>query len=119
METHTIWLYQQGIEIAIRTDDILFCESITKPKECTMIHFRDANDNLVKIMSPLNIGRWNILLGDLHFLRVHRGYVVNYQQVERYSRKDGQLYLRKYPNPIPVSKSGKDVLASLIKPFKS
>lgn len=54
------------------------------------------------------------LLSASYFFKVHRSYIVNLQYVVRYNRADGELYLNKRADAVPVSRAIKPMFEQLI-----
>lgn len=112
-----IWLTDNDYAIAIKLGNLLYCESISKPNEYTNVYFLDNAGKLQHLKSSIGIGKWDFLLWNYRFLRIHRGFLVNYNFIQKYSRREGKLFLAHTKQPLPVSKSGKQKLVTLINNF--
>lgn len=111
LDEQTIWLYGQGLYIAVKVKHILYCESQTQPKESTKVFYIDENDDAIKhIVSSYGIGKWEQKLAKLKFIRIHKTYLANYKMLSVYSRKEGVVTIKHIPQPIPVSKEGKKLM---------
>lgn len=50
-DDHFIWLYDEGIDKAIKLKNILYCANISVPKESTALTYFDENTKTTKHIS--------------------------------------------------------------------
>ncbi len=94
--------YQNGVAFVALTD-ILYCES---DDNYTRFYVQDGQHYLVT--KPLK--DIQELLEERHFLRIHRQYIVNLNQIKKFVRGEGSYLVMAGGQSIPVSRSYKDRL---------
>jgi two-component system LytT family response regulator len=96
--------YQNGVAFAgIR--DILYCEA---QDNYTLFHLKDGRQHVVaKTLRSIQE-----LLEERNFLRVHRQYLVNLDQIIKYVKGEAAYLVMSDQKKIPVSRSQKDKLAN-------
>ncbi len=115
MDDQLIWLYHEGFDIAIKVKHILYCEYQSTPKERTCIFFIDEATGTIKcIHSSCGIGKWEKTLSRFRFCRIHRGLIVNYKQLTKFSRAENMVTMKAADKSFPVSKTGKEKLLLLM-----
>ena len=94
--------YKDGV-IFVEYKNILFCES---DDNYTQFHLVDGHKYLVS----KTLREVQEVLEELHFLRVHRQYIVNLDHVARFSKSEGAMVILSNERAIPVARSQKDKL---------
>lgn len=94
--------YQNGV-CFVEINRIEYCES---ENNYTRFHLTDKSEHLVtKTLRDVQI-----VLEERTFLRVHRQYIVNLNQIKKYVRGDGNYLLMQSGKDIPVARNQKDRL---------
>jgi two-component system LytT family response regulator len=99
-----------GLEM-ISIDSIVYCESASN---YTIVHSKDNP----KIVVSRTLKQMGELLLDYSFLRVHRCFLVNINEVERYMKGEGGYLKLSNGATIDVSKNRKELLLSILQPSK-
>ena len=93
--------YQNGVAF-VALKDILYCEA----DDNYTIFFTDGQQYLVtKSLKDIQE-----LLEERDFLRIHRQYIVNLNQIKRFVRGEGNYLIMSNGQSVPVSRSHKDRL---------
>jgi len=95
-----IMVEQKGFIHFIQVRDIML---ITSAKDYTVLVTADNKKYIVLI--PMN--EWEQKLPDEHFFRAHRGYIINFNMIEKTIRigATAEIYLKDYPKPVKVSRN--------------
>jgi two-component system LytT family response regulator len=96
----------------ILIENIISCEA---DDNYTILHLRDGKTMVV----TYTLGDAEDILKDLSFLRVHRGHVVNLNEIERYVKGEGGYLVMSDGSSIDVSRSRKEGLLKRLLPHKS
>lgn len=96
----------------IPVENIISCEA---DDNYTILHLRDGKTMVV----TYTLGDAEEILKDFSFLRVHRGYVVNLNEIERYVKGEGGYLVMSDGSSIDVSRSRKEGLLKRLLPHKS
>lgn len=75
------------------------------------IYLKNGHKQLVS----RNIGEYEELLEDQHFLRVHNSHLINLLAVSRYTKQDGGWIIMNDRSEIPLSRRRKELFESLMK----
>lgn len=94
-----------GMEF-IRLEDILYCQS---DGAYSYVFFLDGR----KLYISKTLRYLEDALCNFHFFRVHNSYIVNLNQVRKYSKSDGGLLVLSNGEKVRVSRSKKDELLDL------
>lgn len=95
-----------GIEL-INLDDILYFES---DGNYSTLHLR--NDKNILVSKP--IGKFEEMIVDGNFFRVHSSFLVNLNFIKKYSRSDGGYVVLENGKSLSVSRSRKDELMEVL-----
>ena len=90
---------------------IIYCES---DSNYTIVHLKGAN----KIVVSKTLKEIEELLQDYSFVRVHRCFLVNINEVEKYKKGDGGYLILSNGASVDVSKNRKELLLSKLQPFR-
>lgn len=88
--------------------DIVYCEANSN---YTNIHFQSRS----MICASRPIHEYETLLGDHHFLRIHKSYLVNLEYIREYVRGEGGSVILQDGREIEVSRRKKELLISRMK----
>jgi two-component system LytT family response regulator len=99
-----------GLEMA-SIDSIIYCES---DSNYTIVHFKDA----AKIVVSKTLKEIEELLQDFSFVRVHRCYLVNINEIEKYKKGEGGYLILSNGASVDVSKNRKELLLSKLQPLR-
>jgi two-component system LytT family response regulator len=99
-----------GLEMA-SIDSIIYCES---DSNYTIVHLKNAT----KIVVSKTLKEVDELLVDYSFVRVHRSYLVNINEVEKYKKGDGGYLILSNGSSVDVSKNRKELLLSKLQPLR-
>lgn len=99
-----------GLEM-ISIDSIIYCES---DSNYTNVHLKNNS----KIVVSKTLKELEELLLDYFFIRVHRCFLVNINEVAKYKKGEGGYLILSNGATVDVSKSRKDVLLSKLQPTK-
>lgn len=80
---------------------------------CTNFYLKNGK----RIFVGKNIGKYDALLQDYNFFRVHKGYIVNLNYIERYIKGEGGTLILTNGAEIPVSKRRKPLFREFLKRF--
>jgi two-component system, LytTR family, response regulator len=80
----------------VKVDEIVRCEA---EQSYTVFHFLDTK----KIITSKALGKYETLLQDLGFFRVHDKHIINLKHVKKYTRGKGGEILMSDESTIPVS----------------
>jgi two-component system, LytTR family, response regulator len=97
-----------GLEM-ISIDFIVYCESNSN---YTIVHLKDTT----KIVVSKTLKEMEELLQDYSFVRVHRCFLVNINEVEKYKKGDGGYLIMSNGASVDVSKNRKELLLSKLRP---
>lgn len=115
LDEQLIWLYDNGCDIAVKTKNLLYCESRATPKEYTHIFFTDELTGTIQtITSSYGIGKWEAVLSRFRFCRIHRSYLVNYNLLTKISRLENMAEMERASRSFAVSRTGKKKLQTLM-----
>lgn len=95
----------------IRIDSIIYCES---DSNYTILHAKDGK----KTVACRNLKDFEELLEEHAFVRVHRCYVVNMNEVEKYVKGDGGYLVMSNGTSIDVSRNRKELLLKKMMPHR-
>lgn len=93
--------------IMVNDSDIMYCQS---DGNYTHVFLKDETKHLLS----KNIKKVTAMLPESHFLRVHKSYVINVDYISEYIRGDGGEVILTNNTNIPVSRSHKSSLLSLL-----
>jgi len=99
-----------GLEM-VSIDSIIYCES---DSNYTIVHFKDA----AKIVVSKTLKEIEELLQDFSFVRVHRCYLVNINEIEKYKKGEGGYLILSNGACVDVSKNRKELLLSKLQPLR-
>lgn len=94
--------YKDGV-IFVEYKNILYCES---DDNYTQFHLVDGHKYLVS----KTLREVQEVLEELHFLRIHRQYIVNLDHIKRFTKSEGATVIMSNDKAIPVARSQKDKL---------
>jgi len=95
----------------IKIDSIISCEA---DSNYTILHLKSHK----KIVVCRNLKDIEELLDDHSFTRVHRGYVVNLNEVEKFVKGEGGYLIMSDASTIDVSRTRKETLLKKLLPYK-
>jgi two-component system LytT family response regulator len=98
----------EGLQM-IQVDSIISCES---DSNYTILHLKDKK----KKVASTTLKEIEELLEDHSFVRVHRCYLVNLNEIEKYLKGEGGYLVMSDGTAIDVSRSKKDVLLKKLLP---
>lgn len=93
--------------IMVNDSEIIYCQS---DGNYTHVFLKDGTKHLLS----KNIKTVTAMLPETHFLRVHKSYVINIDYISEYLRGDGGEVILTNNTIIPVSRSHKSSLLSLL-----
>ena len=99
-----------GLEM-ISIDSIVYCES---DSNYTIVHPK----NVAKIVVSKTLKEIEELLQDYSFVRVHRCFLVNINEVEKYKKGEGGYLILSNGTSVDVSKNKKELLLSKLQPLR-
>lgn len=99
-----------GLEMT-SIDSIVYCES---DSNYTIVYLKNA----VKIVVSKTLKEIEELLQDYSFVRVHRCFLVNINEVEKYKKGDGGYLILSNGSSVDVSKNRKELLLSKLQPIR-
>lgn len=102
-----IGLPMAGKTIYKDVEDIAYCKS---DGNYTEVYFNNGTNEVV----TLKLKEMEQLIGDTRFFRVHNSYVVNLDLIDEYVRTDGPYLIMSTGINIPVSRSKKNELLSIL-----
>jgi len=91
----------------IEIKDIIFIEA---DRNRTLFHMRNSN----RISSSVPFSEYVALLSKGRFLKVHRGYMINLDEVKSFLKKEGGYVIMNNGTRIPVSGTYRDDLLDLL-----
>jgi two-component system LytT family response regulator len=94
--------------LIVKMEEIVYCEA---ERSYTVFHL--AGNKPVTVSKPLL--DYERLLGNNHFLRVHKSFLVNLQHVKEYQRGEGGVLIMSNGKEIEVSRRKKEYFLSKIK----
>jgi len=99
-----------GLEM-VQIDRIVYCES---DSNYTTVFFKDQK----KLVVSKTLKEIEELLQEYSFVRVHRCFLVNINEVERYKKGDGGYLMMSDGSHVDVSKNRKEFLLAKLQPSK-
>jgi two-component system, LytTR family, response regulator len=100
----------EGLEM-VQIDKIIYCKS---DSNYTTVYFKDKKN----IVVSKTLKEIEEMLQEYSFVRVHRCFLVNTNEVEKYKKGDGGFLIMSDGSHVDVSKSRKDFLLSTLQPHK-
>ena len=100
----------EGLQM-IQVDQIISCES---DSNYTILYLKDKKKKVVSS----TLKEIEELLEDHSFARVHRCYLVNINEIERYVKGEGGYLIMSDGSTVDVSRSKKDILLKKLQPGK-
>ncbi len=97
--------------IMVPVDSIIYCES---DDNYTHIHTKNKN----KLTATRSLKDMEEILEQHSFIRVHRYYIVNLNEIEKYIKGDGGYLVMSDGNSIDVARNKKEVLLKKLLPYK-
>jgi len=95
----------------IQVDSIVSCES---DSNYTILHIKEKR----KLITSSTLKEIEELLEDYSFVRVHRCYLVNLNEIEKYLKGEGGYLVMSDGSTIDVSRSRKETLLKKLLPNK-
>lgn len=99
-----------GLEL-VQIGNIIYCAS---DSNYTTVYFKDKS----KVVVSRTLKDIEELLSDHPFIRVHRCYLVNMNEVQKYKKGNGGFLIMSDGSQVNVSKNRKEFLLSKLQPFK-
>ena len=99
-----------GLEMT-SIDFIVYCESNSN---YTIVYLKDAT----KIVVSKTLKEIDEMLQEYSFVRVHRCFLVNINEVEKYKKGDGGYLIMSNGTSVDVSKNRKELLLSKLQPSR-
>ena len=100
----------EGLQM-IQVDQIISCES---DSNYTILHLKDKKKKVVSS----TLKEIEELLEDHSFARVHRCYLVNLNEIEKYVKGEGGYLIMSDGSTVDVSRSKKEILLKRLQPSK-
>lgn len=89
-----------GIEL-VPWNEIIYCKSDNNYCELYLTGNR-------KIVASKTLKHFETNLPSLHFLRIHKSYIINFQHIKKYLKREGGELLMTNGSIIPVSRNSRD-----------
>lgn len=95
-----------GIEL-VSWDEIIYCKSDSNYCQLVLTDSR-------KIVASKTLRRFEEILPDTLFVRIHKSYLINIKHIKKYLRRDGGELLMINNDVLPVSRNHRDEILKLI-----
>ncbi len=92
----------------VKLGDIIYCKS-----EGSYTVFQLIDENRITVSS--NLKKYDQLLSDSGFFRIHNSYLINLNQINQVTRKDGGFVVMSNKNEIPISRRRKELFLQKLK----
>lgn len=92
----------------VKLGDIIYCKS-----EGSYTVFQLVHENQITVSS--NLKKYDHVLSDSGFFRIHNSYLINLNQISQVTRKDGGFAVMSNKSEIPISRRRKELFLQKLK----
>lgn len=94
--------------LVVSLENIIYCEA---ERGYTVFHFRNGK----AIMACKPLAEYDEILADVHFMRVHKSFLINLHHIREYQRGEGGMVIMSNGMEIEVSRRRKDFFLGMIR----